>query len=92
MPPGCGAVWAGKGVARLDAHDEPAGQGENNPAPGVNRLPPARNREAMDDGELIAAMAGGDDAALRELFSRHALCGGLSADGSHGGQRVIGGS
>ena len=26
----------------------------------------------MDDGELIAAMAGGDDAALRELFSRHA--------------------
>ena len=26
----------------------------------------------MDDNELIAAVAGGDDAALRELFSRHA--------------------
>jgi RNA polymerase sigma-70 factor, ECF subfamily len=26
----------------------------------------------MDDEELIAAMAGGDDAALRELFTRHA--------------------
>lgn len=26
----------------------------------------------MDDDELIAAMAGGDDAGLRELFSRHA--------------------
>lgn len=26
----------------------------------------------MDDDELIAAMAGGDDGALRELFSRHA--------------------
>jgi len=26
----------------------------------------------MDDNELIAAIAGGDDAALRELFSRHA--------------------
>ena len=26
----------------------------------------------MDDDELIAAMAGGDDAALRELFTRHA--------------------
>jgi RNA polymerase sigma-70 factor, ECF subfamily len=26
----------------------------------------------MDDDELITAMAGGDDAALRELFSRHA--------------------
>ena len=26
----------------------------------------------MDDEELIAAVAGGDDAALRELFSRHA--------------------
>jgi len=38
----------------------------------VNRWPPERNREAMDDDELIAAVAGGDDAALRELFSRHA--------------------
>jgi RNA polymerase sigma-70 factor (ECF subfamily) len=26
----------------------------------------------VDDDELIAAMAGGDDAGLRELFSRHA--------------------
>ena len=26
----------------------------------------------MDDTELIAAMAGGDDTALRELFARHA--------------------
>jgi RNA polymerase sigma-70 factor, ECF subfamily len=26
----------------------------------------------MDDDELIAAIAGGDDAALRELFARHA--------------------
>ena len=26
----------------------------------------------MDNDELIAAVAGGDDAALRELFSRHA--------------------
>jgi RNA polymerase sigma-70 factor (ECF subfamily) len=26
----------------------------------------------MDDDELIAAVAGGDDGALRELFSRHA--------------------
>ena len=26
----------------------------------------------MDDDELIAALAGGDDAALRELFARHA--------------------
>jgi RNA polymerase sigma-70 factor, ECF subfamily len=26
----------------------------------------------MDDDELIAAVAGGDDAGLRELFSRHA--------------------
>src|SRR3954465_8002985 len=26
----------------------------------------------MDDAELIARLAGGDDGALRELFSRHA--------------------
>ncbi len=26
----------------------------------------------MDDDELIASLAGGDDAALRELFTRHA--------------------
>jgi RNA polymerase sigma-70 factor (ECF subfamily) len=30
------------------------------------------NREAMDDDELITRLAGGDDRALRELFSRHA--------------------
>jgi RNA polymerase sigma-70 factor (ECF subfamily) len=38
----------------------------------VNLLPPECNREAMDDDGLIAAMADGDDAALRELFARHA--------------------
>jgi RNA polymerase sigma-70 factor (ECF subfamily) len=40
--------------------------------PAVNLLPPERNREAMDDDELITAIASGDDAALRELFARHA--------------------
>jgi RNA polymerase sigma-70 factor (ECF subfamily) len=30
------------------------------------------NRDAMDDDTLIARLAGGDDMALRELFSRHA--------------------
>src|SRR5450755_3458545 len=45
---------------------------QQNLAASVNRLPPERNREAMDDDELIAAVAGGDDRALRELFSRHA--------------------
>jgi hypothetical protein len=38
----------------------------------VNLMPPDGNREPMDDDELIAAMADGDDAALRELFTRHA--------------------
>ncbi len=42
----------------------------------VNLLPPERNREAMDDDELIAALASGDDTALRELFARHAPAGG----------------
>jgi hypothetical protein len=42
----------------------------------VNLLPPERNREAMDDDELIAAMAGGDDTGLQELFTRPALTGG----------------
>jgi len=57
----------------VSAHDEPAGQGEKkNLASWVNGLPPERNREAMDDDELIAAVAGGDDTALRELFARHA--------------------
>src|ERR1700691_215048 len=46
--------------------------GRRNLAARANRLPPERNREAMDDDELIAAVAGGDDAGLRELFSRHA--------------------
>ncbi|HTZ92648.1 MAG TPA: sigma factor [Streptosporangiaceae bacterium] len=38
----------------------------------VNLQQPGRNRDAIDDDELIAAMAGGDDTALRELFARHA--------------------
>jgi RNA polymerase sigma-70 factor (ECF subfamily) len=38
----------------------------------VNRQALERNRDAMDDDELLAAIAGGHDAALRELFSRHA--------------------
>jgi hypothetical protein len=38
----------------------------------VNLLPLERSREAMEDDELIAAMVGGDDTALRELFERHA--------------------
>ena len=33
---------------------------------------PGRNREALDDDALIAAVARRDDTALRELFSRHA--------------------
>jgi RNA polymerase sigma-70 factor, ECF subfamily len=37
----------------------------------VNLRPCASNREVMDD-DLIAAIAGGDDIALRELFARHA--------------------
>jgi hypothetical protein len=48
----------------------------------VNLLPPKRNREAVNDDELIAAMVGGhdtglgDDTGLQELFTRHALTGG----------------
>jgi RNA polymerase sigma-70 factor (ECF subfamily) len=38
----------------------------------VNLLVLERNREAMDDDELIAAIADGDDSALRELLARHA--------------------
>jgi hypothetical protein len=38
----------------------------------VNPGGPRCNREAMDDDELIANLAGGDDTALRELFTRHA--------------------
>src|SRR5207237_6369690 len=45
---------------------------QGNLAAGANRPPPARNREAMDDDALIAAVARRDDTALRELFSRHA--------------------
>src|SRR5919198_5604220 len=33
---------------------------------------PSATGRAMDNDELIAAVAAGDDAALRELFSRHA--------------------
>jgi RNA polymerase sigma-70 factor, ECF subfamily len=38
----------------------------------VNHLAPARNKETMDDDELVAQIAAGDDTALRELFTRHA--------------------
>jgi RNA polymerase sigma-70 factor (ECF subfamily) len=38
----------------------------------VNLARPGCNKEAMDDDELIANLAGGDDTALRELFTRHA--------------------
>jgi antitoxin (DNA-binding transcriptional repressor) of toxin-antitoxin stability system len=38
----------------------------------VNLVRAGCNRGVMDDDELIARLAGGDDAALRELFSRHA--------------------
>lgn len=38
----------------------------------VNRSSPGCNRDAMDDDELIAAVAAGDDGALRVLFFRHA--------------------
>jgi RNA polymerase sigma-70 factor, ECF subfamily len=41
-------------------------------APLVNLLVVGCNREAMDDDELITRLAGGDDTALRELFTRHA--------------------
>src|SRR6188472_3700618 len=33
---------------------------------------PGCNREAMDDDDLLARVAAGDDTALRELFGRHA--------------------
>jgi DNA-binding GntR family transcriptional regulator len=42
------------------------------PSAVVNRTAAGCNRDAMDDDELIAALAAGDDAALRELFTRHA--------------------
>jgi hypothetical protein len=38
----------------------------------VNRSSPQRNRGAMDDDELIAAVAGGHDAAWPELLSSQA--------------------
>jgi RNA polymerase sigma-70 factor, ECF subfamily len=38
----------------------------------ANQTAVACNRGAMDDDQLIAAMARGDDSALRELFARHA--------------------
>src|SRR5271170_7041582 len=34
--------------------------------------PPGAIEEVMDDDDLIAALADGDDTALRELFTRHA--------------------
>src|SRR6202167_1892605 len=46
--------------------------GEKNLAGRVNRSAAGCNREAMDDDLLIAAIADGDDTALRALFSRHA--------------------
>ena len=39
----------------------------------ANLSPGVCNREVMDDDELITRLAGGDDTALRELFTRHAL-------------------
>jgi RNA polymerase sigma-70 factor, ECF subfamily len=38
----------------------------------VNREAERRNRDSMDDDTLIRCLADGDDAALRELFFRHA--------------------
>ncbi len=38
----------------------------------VNLVRTGCNRQVMDDDELIAHLADGDDVALRELFSRHA--------------------
>ena len=38
----------------------------------MNRGGVTRNKEAMDDDNLVARIAGGDDTALRELFARHA--------------------
>lgn len=38
----------------------------------MNRSASLRNSDAVDDDSLIARLAGGDDAALRALFSRHA--------------------
>jgi RNA polymerase sigma-70 factor, ECF subfamily len=40
--------------------------------PGVNRTCLGCNRESMDDDDLVARVAAGDDTALRELFGRHA--------------------
>jgi RNA polymerase sigma-70 factor (ECF subfamily) len=57
-------------VSGWGAHDA-KGRGKDF-GTGVNRGALERNREAMNDDELIAAIAGGDDAGLRELFSRHA--------------------
>ncbi len=42
------------------------------PASRVNRQGLACNKDAMDDDTLVARVAAGDDAALRELFFRHA--------------------
>jgi RNA polymerase sigma-70 factor, ECF subfamily len=37
----------------------------------VNQTPSLRNREVMDDDELIGRIASGDDGALKELFVRN---------------------
>jgi RNA polymerase sigma-70 factor (ECF subfamily) len=39
---------------------------------GVNLFRRERNRDVMDDDTLIVALGSGDEAALRELFDRHA--------------------
>src|SRR5690348_17818749 len=38
----------------------------------ANPRPPVCNRAAMNDEDLVATVATGDDTALRELFRRHA--------------------
>jgi len=56
----------------MTARAHPIGPPRGKPGKLVNPGRPGCNREAMDDDELIANLAGGDDAALRELFTRHA--------------------
>ena len=73
-PPGWRAARHGRGGhrrAQRRSFTVTGAAGKNFAAP-ANRLPPGRNREAMDDDALIAAVARRDDTALRELFSRHA--------------------
>src|SRR5580704_16984746 len=56
----------------VDGRATPRRVTRRKPASLANRRPAPCNREAMNDDELIAAVARGDDAALRELFARHA--------------------